>query len=301
MGEATGIAWTHHTFNAWLGCTRVSPACEHCYAETFAKRLGVEWGVKAERRPIAEATWKNPQRWNRKAEKEGKRHRVFCSSLADVFEDRDDLNPHRERLFKLIVETPWLDWQLLTKRPECVMRMVPESWRTRFPDNVWIGTTVEDQRRANERIPHLVDIPAKVHFLSCEPLLGEIDFRAVPGFNRVNQDLTGWWIIVGGESGHGARPMHPKWARDILRQCASAGVPFFFKQWGEWAPRTIGIGSFNSNDPHGIDRLVSVGGMPYCFQEYAGDGAVPMSRVGKHAAGDILDGVRYQEFPRGIV
>lgn len=211
MSDTTGIEWTDHTFNPWWGCVKVSPACEHCYAETFAARFGVKWGVKAERKPATEKYWRKPIAWNAVAEKAGKRARVFCASMADVFEDRRDLDQHRARLFSLIESTPWLDWQLLTKRPECIMRLVPETWSHAFPPNVWIGATAEDQRRAEERIPHLL---------------------AVPGFNRVGLDLSRWWIIAGGESGPGARPMLPDWARRLRDLCANARVPFFFKQWG---------------------------------------------------------------------
>src|SRR5690348_736847 len=192
MGEGTKIQWTDHSFNPWWGCTRVSPGCEHCYAEAFAKRTGLGWGVAAERRFFGDKHWNEPRRWNAAAEKEGRRHRVFCASMADVFEDRPELAPWRERLWDLIDETPWLDWQLLTKRPENVNRLVTPAWHTgAWPENVWLGTTVEDQRRAEERIPELLNCAAKVRFLSCEPLLGPVDL-----------DLDGiQWVIVGGESG----------------------------------------------------------------------------------------------------
>jgi protein gp37 len=178
MGEQTAIAWTDHTFNPWWGCTRVSPGCEHCYAETFAKRVGQDvWGKNADRRFFGDKHWAEPIKWNAKAAQSGRRERVFCASMADVFEDRPELAEHRARLFDLIMfETPWLDWQLLTKRPQNVLDMVPPRWldahayygTNGWPANCWIGTTVEDQERADERIPWLLSIPAAVRFLSCE-------------------------------------------------------------------------------------------------------------------------------------
>lgn len=291
MGDKTGIEWTDHTFNPWWGCAAVSPACKHCYAETLAARFGVEWGIKAERKPASEKYWRKPVAWNAAAEKAGQRARVFCASMADVFEDRRDLDPYRARLFALIEATPWLDWQFLTKRPEAVMRLVPERWRDGFPHNVWMGTTVEDQRRADERIPHLLGIPATVRFLSCEPLLGAVDFREVPGFNRVGLDLSRWWVIAGGESGTGARPMHPNWARSLRDQCANAGVPFFFKQWGEWAPRDPTMG-----DDQPRIRLTDAGEDGSSLDS-KGSNDVWMQRVGKKAAGALLDGVEHKASP----
>lgn len=304
MGDTTGIEWTDHTLNPWWGCVRVSPACEHCYAETFAKRFGVEWGVKAERRPASEKVWAGPVRWNKAAQKAGVRARVFCASMADVFEDRRDLDVHRERLFALIETTPWLDWQLLTKRPEAVMRLVPEAWRGSFPGNVWMGTTVEDARREVDRIAALKGIPARVRFLSCEPLLGPLaidpwlrcprcaytaldaqvhmdhGFCSARNDDAVIPSFIGW-VIVGGESGNGARPMDPEWARSLRDQCNMAGVPFFFKQWGEWAPAGMLNGAMRDS--------VSI--------THVGSGMVEMWRVGKKLAGSLLDGVSHKAFP----
>ena len=316
MSDKTGIEWTDHTFNPWWGCVRVSPACEHCYAETWAKRFGVEWGVKAERKPASEKVWASPLRWNKAAQKAGVRARVFCASMADVFEDRRDLDVHRRRLFDIIAITPWLDWQLLTKRPEAVMRLVPESWNFYgWPKNVWIGTTVEDQRRADERIPHLLAIPAVVRFLSCEPLLGPLNLHpwlcAYGDANKPEQRLGEvcepagniHWVIGGGESGNGARPMHPEWARALRDQCAAAGVPFFFKQWGEWMDAT-------SQDPitaKGQDLVILTSGEwigggdgkknGMVDEHWRERGGAWMVRVGKKNAGALLDGVEHKAFP----
>lgn len=243
MGKETGISWTHSTFNPWRGCQRVSPGCENCYAETLSKRnhalLG-QWGPPATggTRVIASpAMWREPVKWNAAAAKTGQVHRVFCSSLADVFEDLPELEEPRAWLWELISATSNLTWMLLTKRPQNVVRMVPNRWLCMipvgggfglpiWPRNVWIGTTVEDQQRADERIPHLLrGIPrVAVKFLSVEPQLTHVD-------------LTPWlsdlhWVIQGGESGPGARPFDLEWADSLRAQCAEAGVAYFFKQMG---------------------------------------------------------------------
>jgi len=259
VGETTAISWTDHTFNPWMGCTKVSPGCDHCYAEGLGKRTGkVQWGDDAERVLTSDGYWKNPLKWNRAAEAEGRRHRVFCASMADVFEDRADLIAPRQRLFDLIYETPWLDWQLLTKRPQNVGHWDSGEWVGYAPPpNVWIGTTAEDQERASERLPLLMNIPAAVRFLSCEPLLGPIDLtRALGGvwqcrgiladdYETVGRfdnlrDFGPDWVIVGGESGPGHRPLNLDWARTIRDDCAKAGIAYFFKQVGGRTPTAGG-------------------------------------------------------------
>lgn len=220
MVENSAIEWTDHTFNPWVGCTKVSPACEHCYAEGWAKRTGQEHLWAGERRQTSEPNWKEPLRWNRKAEGAGVRHRVFCASLADVF-DNQAQEQWRFSLWSLVCDTPNLDWQLLTKRPQNIAKMLPATWLNSWP-HVWLGTTVENQEEADRRIPHLRAAPARVRFLSVEPMLGP-----------VRPELDGiHWVICGGESGPGARPMDPNWARSLRDQCQAAGVPFFMKQMG---------------------------------------------------------------------
>jgi protein gp37 len=240
MGAATRIGWTDHTFNPWWGCVRVSPACNHCYAEAFAKRTGNDvWGKKADRRFFGEKHWAEPLKWAAKAEQEGVRRRVFCASMADVFEDRRDLDEWRERLWSLVGRTPELDWQLLTKRPENVVALTP--WRFgEWPVNVWLGCTVEDQKRAEERLPVLTTIPARIRFLSCEPLLGELR-------------ISGWlpalhWIIVGGESGPGARRLDPSAAQELIGTAGRYGVSVFMKQAGKALGKEWGCA-----DGHGAD------------------------------------------------
>ena len=233
MGKETEIAWTDHTFNPCWGCQRVSPGCERCYAETFAKRTGHNvWGPSAEYRRFGDKHWNEPLKWNRDAGSEGVRRRVFCASMADVFDLRGPVED-RARLWKLIIETPHLDWLLLTKRPQNIAELAPAPWVTKgFPPNVWLGTTVEDQKRAEERIPVLLDIPAAVRFLSCEPLLGPINVGSYLGNGGDVWPSHLDWVICGGESGPGARPFALEWAERLLNQCAAAGVPFFMKQLG---------------------------------------------------------------------
>lgn len=225
-----------YSFNPWIGCVRKSTGCIHCYAEGQTKRFTqkdeiVPWGPLAPRRQTSEGYWLAPHRWNRDATQKGVFYKVFCASMADVFEKHQDasvntqLDEDRFRLWNLIDETPHLIWLLLTKRPENILHMLPLSWITHvgsFPQNVWVGTSVENQRYAEERIPFLLQVPASVHFLSCEPLLGE-------------EDLTEWlpslqWVITGAESGPNARPMHIEWVRSLRDQCVAYHVPFYFKQ-----------------------------------------------------------------------
>jgi protein gp37 len=231
MGKHSTIEWTDHTFNPWWGCAKVSPACSHCYAERWSKRLGLQlWGPCSPRRFFSAQHWREPILWDRAAKKEGIRRRVFCASMADVFEPRSDLDPWRIKLWELINDTSNLDWLLLTKRPQQVQRLVP--WKANWPANIWLGSTVENQEWAEKRIPFLTKIPAHVIFLSCEPLLSQVDLT--PWIQNIH------WIIVGGESGVQARPLDPHWISDILRQSTANNVAFYFKQWGEWI-RTDGI------------------------------------------------------------
>ena len=260
MGQDTAIAWTDHTFNPWWGCERVSPGCQHCYAETFAKRTGnAVWGKNADRRFFGDRHWNEPRKWDRAAAEAGRPALVFCASMADVFEDRDELDEHRERLFDLIAETPNLIWLLLTKRPQNVTAMVePSGWvgdpYRSWPRNVWIGTTVEDQQRADERLPHLARIPAPVRFLSCEPLLGPVDL--------LHHVESVDWVIVGGESGPGHRPLDLDHARSLRQQCLLWDVPFFFKQVGGRTPTAGGDvldGETHKNWPRRSGCLYSAG------------------------------------------
>lgn len=226
MGAVTGISWTDHTQNFWWGCARVSPGCEHCYAEEWAGRFGTKWGVNAKRREFGDSHWNEPFKWNKAAEREGRRHRVFCSSMADVF-DMKAPEGARERMWPIIKATDWLDWQLLTKRPQNALSMLPKDWGDGYP-NVWLGVTTENQEWADKRLAILRTLPARTKFASYEPALEVVDFRA-------HLDML-HWVIVGGESGAKARPFDPAWALAVIKQCKGAGVAAFHKQMGEpWA------------------------------------------------------------------
>ena len=175
MGKDSKISWTNHTFSPWWGCAKVATGCANCYAEGLAARFGTQWGPRADRRFFGDKHWAEPLKWNRAAEKAGVRARVFCSSMADVFEDRRDLDDQRVRLWKLIEATPALDWLLLTKRPQNILSMLPPTWVASPRANVWMGTTVCTQPDAEKNIIWLLRTPAAVHFLSCEPLLESLD------------------------------------------------------------------------------------------------------------------------------
>jgi protein gp37 len=248
MAERTEISWTDATFNPWIGCTQVSPGCDGCYAKAMMDdRYGrAKWGAGQPRVRTSEANWRQPLSWNRKAEREGRRLRVFCASLADVF-DNEVPDAWRLDLFRLIRGTPHLDWQLLTKRignaPIMLgnVRLLADEYIEPFPwPNVWIGATVVNQEEYDRDIGKLLRLPAAVHFLSVEPMLGPIDMRmggaSMPDYADHRPLASLDWVIVGGESGPKARPAHPDWFRSLRDQCAAAGVPFHFKQWGEWVP-----------------------------------------------------------------
>lgn len=269
MSENSKIEWTDHTFNGWWGCTKVHAGCKNCYAEALDKRYaqGVpsHWGNNPRRMILGE--WSKPAKWNKEAENAGKRARVFCSSMCDVFEVYDgpvvdqqgndtkwSIVELRRRIFTIIEETPHLDWLLLTKRPENVRSMVPVRWLENWPANVMTGTSPCDQTTAEVCIPHLLRIPGR-HFLSCEPLLGPINLGLAmctcpwpsdamqtrhlmdcSADTRRPEDQRRWaqlhWVIVGGESGPHSRPFRPHWARSIVNQCQRACVPVFVKQMG---------------------------------------------------------------------
>ena len=197
-----------------------------CYAEGLATRYNTQWGAQGERRMMGDSTWREPMWWHRSALKEGKRRRVFCASMADVFEDNPQVESARVRLWAMIEQATALDWLLLTKRPENIMRMVPKSW-LKFPQpNVWYGTSVENQKYADLRIPELEKVPAVVRFLSAEPLLDAVDLSDHFSHGLIH------WVITGGESGHKARPAETDWFRSIHKAAEQHNVAFFHKQNG---------------------------------------------------------------------
>lgn len=326
--ENTKIEWATHTFNPWEGCTKVGPGCNNCYAETrnarFSGGTSINWGPGAPRRRTSEKNWQLPLKWNREAEKTGVRPRVFCSSLADVFDNEVDPQWLVD-LFDLIQSTPRLDWLLLTKRIGNAATMVKEGrWFPSHWPNVWIGATIVNQDEADRDIPKLLAVPSAKRFLSMEPLLGPVDLSyflegwmcrkcgvsRIPMGDHGNCDcpLPGDtsekqgdhkngmldWVIVGGESGPKARPMHPQWARSLRDQCQAAGVPFLFKQWGEWRPRD----DWSFHVPMRKHCAIKLDGSAVSNDDAPQDvGGHRFELVGKKAAGRLLDGRTWDEAP----
>lgn len=375
MSANTKIEWADHTFNPWIGCTKVGPGCDNCYAEAdFDKRRKVvQWGAGQPRKRTAPSTWAQPLKWNAEAGRDmkaweefkavnefgdadlisrgmvkPKRPRVFCASLADVF-DNEVPTQWRIELIKLILATPHLDWLLLTKRIGNAADMLEvsfraahaqrEGWRDNVPPNVWIGATIANQVEAGRDIPKLLAVPAAKRFLSMEPLLGPVDLSVVAclpcptlanglimdpstgGYDCCKEcDWTGlsseWgidWVIVGGESGPKARPMHPDWARSLRDQCQAAGVPFLFKQWGNWRPAAWFDGpdselddgddfldlerskhEFLANDGRSWDT----NGGRFMYPPLPLGHWCLMVNEGKKAAGRMLDGRLWDEVPQ---
>lgn len=307
MGSNSLIEWTDHTFNPWWGCTKVSPGCANCYAERLARRTKrARWGQSEPRSMSSQKVWDQPLQWNRLALKRKRRYRVFCGSMCDVFEQRSELDRCRSLLFEMIDLTSRLDWLLLTKRPQHIMDMIPDRWRDELPRNVGVGATVECSGQ-HERIVSLCRVPAHLRFLSCEPLLGPLNLglrKPVPktarsGFVEPLLADSIHWVIVGGESGPHARPMHPGWVRSLQSECAEMAVPFFFKQWGAWQPC-----DWYTEASHGVrdsDGYVvkmsheprSVGRAREAPLEWAG-----VWRVGKTVAGCGLDGSEHKQLPK---
>lgn len=332
MGEGSHISWTDNTFNYWIGCTKVSAGCDNCYAEREQDlRYGrAKWGKGNERYLTSEANRRTPFKWERQAVAEGRRIRVFTASLSDVF-DEEVSDEWRDGLFDIIRATPHLDWLVLTKRLAKMLRYTYDvqfgrtsSPQKRMPPNIWWGCSVEDQATANQRIPELLKMRQFVGdaplWLSVEPLIGPINVELIsrtPG--AASEEITEEddalgpifggaggidWVVVGGESGPNARPMHPDWPRSLRDQCVAAGVAFHFKQLGEW----IGVDD--------MERLPLMAPQLADPSEYfaehvfrSGDhchgvhcGAIPVYRVGKKAAGRLLDGREWNEFPakRGV-
>lgn len=351
MADTSKIEWCDSTFNPWIGCTKIGPGCDHCYAERHMdKRLGkARWGAGNPRVRTGDANWRQPLRWNARpfvqctgcgwrgewatngslaccpdcvrpeSAMQAARRRVFCASLADVF-DNEVPERWRRDLFRVIAETPHLDWLLLTKRIGNAGQMLADATGSRTPwNNVWIGATVVNQAEADRDVPKLLRVPARVRFLSIEPMLGPVDLnqthggtrwiggqRGCGGTHRHSGDPTGHdhggstkrvigdprqphhhhddrcgsgidWVIAGGESGPArtVRILHHQWARNLRDQCAAAGVPFLFKQWGEYCHPTQ-----MPDDCEGSGSFVD-----------------DFFRVGKKAAGRELDGVEHNGFP----
>lgn len=335
MADHTNIEWCDATLNLWTGCTKVSDGCKFCYAENMRDnrlKLG-EWGPSGTRREVK--SWRSTlEKISKRAKSENRRLKVFCQSMSDTFEGPETMGGEdsynwqtvrwlQDRLFEAMWCHPELDFLILTKRPENALRYFEATYQSGYEGqispNIWIGTSVEDQKTADERIPRLLAIPAAVRFLSCEPLLGPVNLSSLcVQLHRVGE-TTEWlntftgeveweyeysggkyyheteihWVIVGGESGPNARPMNPDWARSLRDQCQAAGVPFFFKQWGEWVSEM-----HNEANPHAqetsdafVKLIKNDAGQVIDYE------GVYMCRAGKKKAGRILDGREWSEFP----
>lgn len=277
MGKLSHIQWTHHTFNPWWGCTKVSPGCKNCYAEGLSHRWGHHvWGPTAGRRFFGEKHWAEPLKWNQAAKQAGEVHRVFTASMADVFEARlAELNDARARLFDLIENTPNLQWLILTKRPENMNLLAPSDWQNGWPSNTVAMTSIEDQRRTNERIPHLLRVPAPLKALSIEPLLGPVTLLewisepAGPAWAGRNPSSGIDWVIVGGESGPRARPMKLNWALHLKDECLEHQVAFFFKQTGSVLARELGLKDRAGGDQDEFPIELFIRQIPRPFQRAA--------------------------------
>ena len=233
MGEITKIGWTNHSFNPWIGCTKVSAGCDNCYAESQDHRWGHDsWGKGKPRRTTSDANWKTPIQWDKEAYRLGKKDMVFCASLADVMDDEAPAG-QRERLWELIDKTPNLIWQLLTKRPQRYKKYLPANFKH---DNVWLGTSTEDQANYDLRWPILreaADMWGTISWISYEPALGGLTLRCG---ERDGHFKVPDWLICGGESGSGRRPMEQEWAEKIKEECRLFGVKFFMKQFSARTP-----------------------------------------------------------------
>jgi protein gp37 len=286
MADNSKISWTDDTFNPWLGCQHVTHECDHCYADTLTSgRMGLDvFGGRSKRKRTSAALWKRPAKWNRESlavvQAGGRPRRAFCASLADVFEDAPGPNEWREDVWAIIRSTPWLDWQLLTKRPERIAECLPDDWGAGWP-NVWLGTSV-GYRDTVDRARILGEIPAFCRFISYEPAIGPVipeEIRVVidadrpeqngtyyrwaddytgPGlpFYNVDGELNFHWLIAGGESGPGRRPMELEWALDARDACETEGVAFFFKQISAARPGQgeDALGKVEHNFPVSWDR-----------------------------------------------
>lgn len=329
MAENTKIEWADHTFNPWTGCTKVSPGCDRCFAEAWSKRAGDrvgKWGPGAQRVRTTPANWKQPIKWNAEAERLGVAQSVFCASLGDW---ADNAVPAQWRfdLADLIIRTPWLNWLLLTKRIGNAAAMLAEMFPNGMPRNVRIGATICNQPEADRDIPKLLALNCP-NFLSIEPMLGPVDLTpaylpcptsARHGGPAMDPDTGAYecckecdytgigneigidWVIVGGESGPGARPMHPDWVRSLRDQCQAAGVPFLFKQWGEWAPVAESpVHPESTRIPGNLCRVTRDGVTTDHYVAISTDGGrqrYELKHIGKKAAGRLLDGREWNKVP----
>lgn len=295
MGK-TRIEWTDVTWSPVTGCAPISEGCENCYARRMAKRLRGRCGYPADepfKVTLHPERLDEPLKWK-------KPRRVFVCSMGDLFHE-DVPRWMRFEVMDIILQAKQHTFLILTKRPANMKEFFEwyynKAGRTiETIKNLWLGVTAENQARADERIPILLQIPAAVRFVSVEPMLGQVNIAGYLGFNgprRMGDGLTYYWtapkldwVICGGETGPGARPMHPDWARSIRDQCQESGTPFFFKSWGEWKP------VYTTGPEFELRRLKT----DEVVMSGPGHGVV-MKKVGKKAAGRILDGQIWDEMP----
>lgn len=300
MAQETGISWCDATWNPWWGCWPVSPGCALCYADREASRHGYDqlWEKEGPRRTFGEKHWNEPRVWARNLPRKlGRRPRAFCASMADIGEDHPVAERERPKLWRLIESTPQLDWLLLTKRVDTAAHWLPERWLAGgFPLNVWFGFSAEDQARYEERIVWAMALGAPITFCSYEPALGPVDFGLGPQCTAYRLD----WIIAGGESAvpaKRARPSHPDWFRSARDQAISAGVPFHFKQWGEWAPVPVRYaGSRPTRCVYGEEVHISDEEAANGLRQHLRNPAT-VHLIGRKSAGRHLDGRTWDEFP----
>lgn len=300
MSDRSRIEWCDTTWNVVTGCSKVSQGCKNCYAETIAKRFwSTQYPPNEDGTPrkftdvrVHPERLEEPLKWR-------KPRRVFVNSMSDLFHESvpDEFIDQVGRTISRC-KTPHT-FMILTKRPERMMKYFID--RGNWTNNVWLGVSVEDQRTADERIPLLLQTPAAVRFVSYEPALEGVDFTPyLYGWHSdprpVELDPGIDWIIMGGESGPGARPMHPDWARSVRDQCQVAGVPFFFKQWGEYVPNEQGCGS-EGYDFKNRHIAVRPDGTHSNFRRSDDNSASMMAHAGKKAAGRLLDGREWDEYP----
>ncbi|HWE81149.1 MAG TPA: DUF5131 family protein [Gaiellaceae bacterium] len=339
LAGGTAIEWADYTFNPWWGCRKVSPGCGRCYAATIAnhRQPGKQlWGAGHDFRFFADPHWALPQRWARVAPaKLGRRPRVFCASMADVFEERPELDEHRERLFDHTIEaTPELDWLILTKRPEFARDWLAAFYdgdhrRSSLPPNVWLGVSIENSR-FTWRADVLRQIPAAVRFISAEPLRGSLYAVAcgamtakgrctlspyhhgrcrpgdvAPSFRQPLELRDIDWLICGGESGgRGSHPMHPEWARALRAACEKRAIPFFFKQWGSYGPTDgdgikAGPGVYPGDICWSLEpEMRAVAADDYvCYPNESDGEHLRYHGIEAGSGGHLLDGRSYRQFP----
>ncbi|WP_396334076.1 DUF5131 family protein [Burkholderia anthina] len=290
MGEKSGISWSPFTWSPWEGCQKVGPGCDHCYAESMNSwlRRGENWGPGAPRRTYSDTHWEKPRRWDAAAGRAHRRVQVF-PSVCDPF-DNAAPTAERTRFAQLILDTPNLIWLLLTKRIGNAAAMLAEMFPNGTPENVWVGATIVDRTEMLRDAPKLKALNVRLRFWSVEPMLGDL--------GEIPANLLPDWVIAGGESGRLARPMHPVWVQSLRDQCARAGVPFMFKQWGMWAPR--------AHMTRRTGAVATARWLPAGWQygrKYVGpvdgpsDDEPDLYRIGTREAGRLLDGKLHDEFP----